>query len=292
MKKRPLIPYLLILPSMVLLTVFLVYPLLDTTRLSFFDYSYLSPEAKKFVGFKNYIELFTGDDNFRSSLGFTLRFTFACITLEFILGLTIALVLKQVVRLGSLIRTISIFPYMIAAIAAGQMWRLLFNYDYGVVNYVLSMLSIKPVNWLGSFSSAFWACVITEIWRSVPFVMLILLSGLQSIPGDIMEAAKVDGANARQGFVRITFPLLLPSITIALIFETIFKLRVFDIIITLTGGGPGKSTTPLGVLIQRNYFQSFEAGYSGAISVVLLVLGGVISLLYLKFIGTENRAAS
>jgi len=119
--------------------------------------------------------------------------------------------------------------------------------------------------------------------------MLILLAGLQSIPQDVMEASKVDGASPLQVFRKITIPLLIPSITVAMVFETIFKLRVFDIIITLTGGGPGKSTTPLGVLIQRSYFQSFEAGYSAAISVVLLVFGGIISAVYIKLVSSGDK---
>lgn len=285
MKKQSWVPYLLIFPSMILLTVFLVYPLLDTLWLSLWDYPYFSPETKKFAGLKNYIELFT-EDNFRSSLGFTLKFTAACISLEFFIGLGVALVMKRIIRLGSVVRTVAIFPYMIAAIAAGQIWRLLFNHDYGVINYVLRFFSVNPVNWLASQPAAFWAVVIAELWRSMPFVMLVLLSGLQSIPLDILEAARVDGANPVQSFLKITLPLLVPSITVALIFETIFKLRVFDIIITLTGGGPGKYTTPLGVLIQRSYFQTFEAGYSGAISVVLLLLGGIISVVYMKLVGS------
>ncbi|MDL2228944.1 sugar ABC transporter permease [Treponema sp. OttesenSCG-928-L16] len=280
---------MLIFPSIFLLVIFLVYPLINTVWLSLWDYSYFAPEAKTFVGLRNYIYIFSEDENFRFSLWFTLRFTITCICLEFFIGLTLALVLKHIIRLGSIVRTIAIFPYMIAAIAVGQIWRLLFNHDYGLINYLLSFISLDPVNWLASSGGAFWAVVIAEIWRSMPFVMLVLLSGLQSIPNDIMEAARVDGANPVQAFFAITLPLLIPSISVALIFETIFKLRVFDIIVTLTGGGPGKATTPLGVLVQRSYFQSFEAGYSGAISVVLLLLGGIISAVYLKIIGSGEK---
>ena len=195
--------------------------------------------------------MFTSDEGFISSISFTLRFTLTCLVIEFVLGLGIALILKRITMLGNLIRTVAISPYMVAAIAVGQIWRLLFNQDYGAINYFLGFLSIPPVNWLASTTGAFWAVVIAEAWRSTPFVMLILLAGLQSIPQDIMEASRVDGASRMQAFRKITIPLLIPSITVAMIFETIFKLRVFDIIITLTGGGPGKSTTPLGVLIQR-----------------------------------------
>jgi multiple sugar transport system permease protein len=119
--------------------------------------------------------------------------------------------------------------------------------------------------------------------------MLVLLSGLQSIPEEVYEAAVVDGANPWRSFWHITLPLLTPSITIAMVFETIFKLRVFDLVITLTGGGPGKVTTPLGVLLQRSYFQTYEAGYSGAISVVLLTFGMIFSFIYIALVTEKPR---
>ena len=235
--------YLLILPALLFLLVFLIYPMLNTVYQSFWKLSFFEPDAGTFVGFKNYVKLFS-QSGFKASLSFTLRFTFVCIALEFVIGLFLALLLRKITRGGTLIRTISIFPYMIAPIAAGQIWRLLFGLDYGIVNYALGMVSVDSVNWLGSNMGAFWAIVITQVWKSTPFVMLILLSGLQSIPTEVYEAAVVDGANAWRTFRHITIPLLIPSITIALVFETIFKLRVYDLVITLTGGGPGKATTP------------------------------------------------
>jgi len=281
-------PYLLITPALLFLIVFLVYPMINTVWLSFWKYSYFEPEIKTFIGLKNYISLFK-DEGFYSSLSFTVCFTLVCISMEFVIGMCLALVLKKIVRFGTIIRTISIFPYMVAPIAAGQIWRLLFNLDIGMINYILNVFSIHPVNWLGSNSGAFWAVVISQVWKSTPFVMLILLSGLQSIPEEVYEASVIDGASPWQSFRCITFPLLLPSVTIALVFETIFKLRVFDLVITLTGGGPGKVTTPLGILLQRNYFQTYEAGYSGAISVVLIILGATFSILYFFLIDKEQK---
>lgn len=285
---KKLSSYLLILPALLFLLVFLIYPMLSTVYQSFWNLSYFKPDAKTFVGFKNYIKLFS-QQGFRASLFFTLRFTFVCIVLEFIIGLFLALLLRKNTKGGTIIRTISIFPYMIAPIAAGQIWRLLFGLDYGIVNYALGMISIDPINWLGSNTGAFWAVVITQVWKSTPFVMLILLSGLQSIPIEVYEAAVVDGANAWRTFRYITIPLLVPSITIALVFETIFKLRVYDLVITLTGGGPGKATTPLGVMLKQNYFQTYEAGYAGAISGVLILLGAAFSILYIFLINHQPK---
>lgn len=226
---------------------------------------------------------------FLSSLSFTLRFTFICVFLEFLIGLLLALLLKKIIRGGTVIRTISIIPYMIAPIAAGQIWKLLFNLDYGIVNYILNSVGLDSINWLGSNEGAFWSVIIAQIWKSTPFVMLILLSGLQSIPNDVYEAAIVDGANSWFTFKHITIPLLIPSITLALVFETIFKLRVYDLIVTLTGGGPGKFTMPLGILLKQNYFQTYEAGVAGAISGVLIMLGTIFSVLYILLMNRKEK---
>jgi len=280
--------YLLVLPSIAILGLFIVYPMIHTLYLSLWKYSYFKPDQNTFVGFNNYIRLFS-QMGFLSSLSFTLRFTFICVFLEFLIGLLLALLLKKIIRGGTVIRTISIIPYMIAPIAAGQIWKLLFNLDYGIVNYILNSVGLDSINWLGSNEGAFWSVIIAQIWKSTPFVMLILLSGLQSIPNDVYEAAIVDGANSWFTFKHITIPLLIPSITLALVFETIFKLRVYDLIVTLTGGGPGKFTMPLGILLKQNYFQTYEAGVAGAISGVLIMLGTIFSVLYILLMNRKEK---
>jgi len=280
--------YLLILPALLFLMVFIIYPMLTTIFQSFWNISYFNPGAEKFVGIRNYIKLFN-QKGFQSSLIFTLKFTFVCIAIEFFIGLFLALLFRNIKRGGAFIRTIAICPYMVAPIAAGQIWRLMFGLDYGIVNFALGKLSIDSINWLGTNTGAFWAVVIAQVWKSIPFVMLVLLSGLQSIPNELYEAAIVDGANGWNTFCHITFPLLIPSVEIALVFETIFKLRVYDLIIMLTGGGPGKSTTPLGILLKQNYFQTFEAGYAGAISSVLILLGACFSVLYIALLSRQPK---
>jgi len=287
LNRNKLTSYLLVAPAVLFLAVFLVYPMCHTAFLSLWNYSYFRP-SMTFVGLENYGKLFS-QIAFQNSLSFTLRFTLVCITLEMLIGLGLALLLRRVLRGGTVLRTISIFPYMIAPIATGQMWRLLLNLDYGIVNLSLGLFLIPPVNWLASNTGAFWATVIAQIWKSTPFVMLILLAGLQSISEDYYEAAIVDGASSFRAFWYITLPLLIPSITLALVFETIFKLRVFDLVITLTGGGPGKATTPLGVMLQQNYFKTYEAGFASAISVVLILLGSFFSWLYILLIQRRSK---
>ncbi len=286
MRSSKIAPYLLVLPASFFLLLFLVYPLLYTTYLSFFNFSYFRPNMM-FVGVNNFLKLFS-QINFKNSISFTLRFTLVCITFEFLIGLGLALLLKRVGKGGAALRTVVILPYMIAPIAAGQIWRLLLNLNYGIVNLFLNQVSIPSVNWLASNQGAFWSAIITQAWKSMPFVMLILLAGLKAISEDYYEAATVDGANGVQAFRYITMPLLIPSATLALVFETIFKLRVFDLIITLTGGGPGTSTTPLGVMLYQNYFKTYEAGFASSIAVVLILLGAVFSYLYIVLLNKRK----
>ena len=178
-------------------------------------------------------------------------------------------------------------PYMVAPIATGLIWRLLWSHDFGLINYMLSWGDLGPVVWLGDTEPAFWAVIVSDVWRTTPFVMLILLAGLTSIPTDLIEAARIDGASPLQLFTAVILPLLSSAITVALIFQTIFKLRVFDIVFSLTGGGPGRATTPLGLMIHQTYFRYFEAGEASAIAVVLLVLGTSVSLVYIRFVYRE-----
>jgi multiple sugar transport system permease protein len=287
--RQKITPYVLVFPTLFLLTLVSVYPLITTVFISFWNWPYLDPEAVRFVGLSNYIQLFAEDENFRSSLVFTLKFVVVNVGLSFVIGLLTALILDRIIVFVGGFKTIMILPYMIAPIAVAQMWRLIWMRDFGIVNYLLGLVGIESLNWLAEPSLAFWALVIAELWRSMPFVTLILLAGLKSIPPEIVEAARVDGVSGWKLFQHITFPMLLPSITIALVFQTIFKLRIFDIVYALTGGGPGYSTTPLGLMIQRRYFRSFRGGYASAISVVLLIIGVIFALVYIKLFYREEN---
>lgn len=283
---RQSVPYLLLLPAGIMLVIFLIYPMINTIILSFWRYPLLNPDQQAFVGFENFARLFRSD-TFWASLDFTLRFTFVAIVLEFIIGIGGALLLDQVKLWRPLFTSIVILPYMVAPVAAGLIWRLIWSHDFGLANFALTTVGVDRVVWLGEPQPAFWSVVISEVWRTTPFVMLILLAGLTSIPHELIESARIDGASPRQVFTRIILPLLAPAITVSLVFQTIFKLRVFDLVFTLTGGGPGRATTPIGLMIQRTYFRFFEGGEASAIAVILLILGAVVSLIYLKLIYRE-----
>lgn len=284
---RRLTPYLLLLPAFLVVGAVLVYPMMDTIRRSFYDWPFGAPFELEFVGVENFEALFSGSRGFVQSLAFTGIFVGATIAIEFVFGFGVALTLDRLRRGRSVLAAVAIAPYMVAPVAVGLVWQLILNRDAGLMNYVLGFLGMEPVSWLAQTTEAAFSVVLAEVWRSLPFVMLILLGGLTAVPDTVLEAARSDGASEIQVFRYVIRPLLMPAIAVALIFQTIFKLRVFDLIVTLTAGGPGTDTTPLGLFIHRLFFRYFEGGLASATSVVLLVVGGVITLVYMRFVYRE-----
>lgn len=282
LNKKRITPYLLLSPAFFLLAVILVYPLIYNIYLSFLNWRLTSPNPSTFVGFENYVNLFFFDPDFLEVSKFSIGFTIVTIFFEFIIGLGSALLLYGLVGSRRLITSFLLTPYMVAPIAVGLSWRLMWDRDLGLVNQLIGMIGISKISWLAESEPAFWAIVISEVWRSTPFVTMILLAGLTSLPTDVFEAAHIDGANRWQIFSKITFTLILPPLAVSLMFQTIFKLRVFDIPYILTEGGPGTATMPYGMLIHRTYFKYFDVGKASAISVVLLCIGIVVALIYVK----------
>lgn len=288
-RRSALTPYLLLAPTLIVVGAVLVYPMISTLRRSLYTWPFPEPDQLEFVGLDNYRAILGGGSEFGAALTFTGIFTISALVLEFLIAFGGALLLDRIRRGRSIVASIVIAPYLIAPIAAGLVWRLVLGHDIGIVNYFLSFVGLGPVNWLGSSGWATVSSVLTETWASAPFVMLILLAGLTAIPEEVLQAGRIDGCTERQLFRSIVVPLLLPSIAVALIFSTIFKLRVFDLIVTLTGGGPNNDTTPIGLLIQRTFFRYFDGGPASAMSVILLVLGGLISIVYVRYVYREVK---
>lgn len=283
---RSVTPYLLCAPAIAIVVGVLIYPLLNTIYTSLWRWNFSRPDEREFIGFANYLDLFY-DGTFRSSAIFTLTFTLASATLEIVLAMACAIAIHRSPRFGGVYATVLISPFMLASIATGFIWRLLFNRDVGVVNYVLSWFGIEPISWLTGLYSAMVSVVIAEVWQFMPFVMLILLAGLKSVPLEVEQAARVDGSSEWQVFKHVTLPLVVPSLTVALIFQAIFKLRVFDIVVALTAGGPGSQTTPIGLLISRTFLGYFDVGRASAMSVLLLIAGAIVATLYMRFLYRE-----
>lgn len=268
------------LPLLLLITLFIVVPVAGTAVTALFRSVTFLPD--RFAGADNFIRL-AGDPNFLSSLIFTGAFVIVSVTLELLLGLSFALLLHEQFIGRKFFRTIFLLPWAIPIAVSARLWQLLFNYDFGILNSVGIAAGIihAPVNWLGSSAMAFLSIVASDVWKTTPFMGILFLGGLSTIPKELYEQAVMDGTTYRQRFIHITLPLLRPVLVVALLFRTIDAVRIFDLIYILTGGGPGGSTTSVS-MFAFNAYLSGDFGYGSAISSVLFLLAGVLAVLYLK----------
>ena len=237
----------------------------------------------KFVGLRNYIFL-AQDTRFWNALFNTLYFTLVSVALEFILGLAIALVLHQAFRGRGWVRAAVLIPWAIPTVVSARMWEWIYNSDFGVLNYLLVSASIisTKLNWLGDSALAIHATIMVDVWKTTPFVALLLLAGLQLIPQDLYRAAQVDGAGPLTSFRHITLPMLKPAILVVLLFRTLDAFRIFDAVYILTGGGPANTTETLSIYSYKLLFQTLQFGYGSAVAVVTFVSVMVISFFYIR----------
>ena len=267
------------LPLVLLTVVFILIPVGGTLVTSLFrDVTFL---PKAFVGFENYGRLFA-DPHFWQSVRFTLLFGLASVVLEFGLGLIFALLLNEALPGRWLLRVIVLIPWAIPIAVSARVWQLVYNYAFGLANFLMQQFGLAqgPVNWLGSSTGAFAAIVVSDVWKSTPFMTIILLAGLSTIPQDLYHQAKVDGTHFIQRFCYITLPLLRPVMAVALLFRTIDAIRIFDLIYVLTGGGPGGATTSLSFYAFR-YYVSGDFGFASCISLTVFLLAGLLAAGYL-----------
>ncbi|MBN1384496.1 MAG: sugar ABC transporter permease [Elusimicrobia bacterium] len=272
--------YFFIAPLVVVIFTFIIIPVLGTFYTSLFrDVAYL---PLKFIGFKNYLKM-VFDSNCHQSILFTLIFSIVSVSLEIVIGLIFALLLNEKFRLRGVMCAVILIPWAIPIIISARTWELIYNYNYGILNFILLKSGIisSPVNFMGTAISAFLSILLADVWKTVPFVTLILLAGLQAIPGDLYEQAKIDGASIFKSFFKITLPILKHVILIALIFRTIDTIRIFDIIYVLTKGGPGGATSSL-TMYGYKYFLSGDFGYGSAVSIATFVIAFVFTIIYLK----------
>jgi multiple sugar transport system permease protein len=271
---------LFILPLLLTVGIFILVPVLGTVANSFLrDVTFL-PE--RFIGLANYRALLH-DGAFWQALRFTCLFTLVSVPIELVFGMIFALILNQALPGRGLLRVAVLIPWAIPAAISGRAFELIYNYSYGLANFLLQHLGLSeaPVNWLGTGWGAFFAIVVADGWKTTPFIAIILLAGLSAIPEELHQQAMVDRAHFLQRFRRITLPLLKPVLVVALLFRTVDVLRIFDVIFVLTGGGPGGSTNALS-LYGYQYFVAGDFGYGSAISVVLFALALVLALLYVR----------
>jgi multiple sugar transport system permease protein len=260
--------YWLILPALVTMCGVLVYPLAYSMWISFFDWNITSLDHP-FLALRNYAEAFTNSSS-RFIFTQSILFTGVCIALEFVIGMALALLMARRFAGRGLARTLLLLPMLTAPVLAGFNFRWIFNDRFGLANQLLIQLGLQPYAWLADANLARLAIVLVTIWQGIPFMMLLLLAGLESLPTSPFEAAIVDGASAWQRFLHITLPLLRPIIVVAVSLRVIDLFRTFDTIYIMTFGGPGHATELLPFYIYRAAFSSGRFGFASALSYVAL----------------------
>jgi trehalose/maltose transport system permease protein len=270
---------MLLAPSLAVVVVVAFYPLGQTVYQSFTDKQFLAIEPTKWIGLENYKDLIH-DSIFRDAVYTTVKFTVVTVLFEFVLGLIIALVVNSNFKGRGVMRAVMLVPWAIPTVIAAQMWNWMYNDVYGVINAALVRVHIldHAVAWTAQPSTALGSVAAVDIWKTTPFVALLLLAGLQVIPRDLYEAADVDGASQLQQFWRITLPLLRPAILVTLIFRTLDALRVFDVFYVFFGARPDTQT--MAVYDQTTIVGDGYVGYGAAISVAIFLIIFLFVIIY------------
>ena len=282
-------PYLFVLPVIIVFVLIILYPLVKNIWMSFFENYLAKPNAHAFNNFQNYIDLFK-DSVFWKSAKVSGIYISITVVIRFILGFAIALLLNQKLHLRGLARALIIIPWAVPDIVACLVWIQMLDLQYGIINYVLMNLHIikQPLDWLSSISLSLPAAMVVNVWKGTPWVAIMILAGLQSIPEDLYEAAAIDGANAWKKLVNVTIPLLKPvSITVFLLL-VIWSIKDFAIIYILNRGGPVHSTEVMTIYIYQKAFTDLKMGVAAAGGVILLITSMIFTVLYLKFLDKEE----
>lgn len=281
---KNLYKYLLLSPALLLILLITIYPLLNSFWISLHNWDLKkSIEMGNFVGLDNYIRAFS-DKYFWNSVLITLIFVICTVVITLVLSLCVALLLSKDGKFMQFVRAIIIIPFALSPALIGYSWKFMLNPEYGLFDKIIDTLlpPLSEIVWLGNSVTSLIALITVTVWIWLPFMSLMFISGLIGIPTEVYEAARVDGASKIQIISRITLPLLKPIILIASILMTMFTLKVFDPVVTLTQGGPGNSTEVLNFFIYKNAFRYFDMGYSSALGYILAMITIIFVVIYMR----------
>jgi N,N'-diacetylchitobiose transport system permease protein len=286
------LPWLLLVPALITIFGLVIFPLFQTFWLSFqkAGIPWLRDGTTEFIGLENYSKIIT-DPLFRRVLITTGVFGIASVIGTMVVGLLVALLLNQRFRGRGVVAVISLLPWAVPAVAAGTIWQWLFDARYGLINYLLSWLpgvDMIGFAWFNNRWTAFLAIGIVVVWQSYPFVAVSLLAGLQTINPEVIEAAKLDGANAWQRLRYITLPILKPLIIVLIVISTIWDFKIFDQVFVMTGGGPARSTEVIAITTIAEGFGRREFGLGAALAVTLFLILAVITFVYIRMIREDE----
>jgi multiple sugar transport system permease protein len=269
--------YWSLLPAVLLVAALTLYPLLNLVRMSVSTIAFVNGvETWTFTPLRN-VEALLGDDVLRPAIVNTVIFVVVSVAIEMVLGIALAIGVAGLARGKKWVRTIAILPILVPPVAIGSMWKLMYNYDFGIFNQALAAVGAMPVNWLGSTDLALASVIAVDVWHWVPFVFLILFAAVEGIPPDLVEAARVDGATRFQTLRLVVLPLLRPAIVVAFLFRAILAFKVFDEVFLLTAGGPGNATELVNLHLYKVFFEQNRLGYGALLS--LAVIAAIVAFL-------------
>jgi multiple sugar transport system permease protein len=280
-------------PAIVTILLIALIPLAQTILDSLFQISLKFENAPRpFVGLGNYLSVLS-DDSWFNALSVTVQVAVASVAVELVLGMLIALLINRSFRGRGIVRASVLVPWALTTVVSAKMWAWIYDGRYGVFNDLLLKLGWidQPIIFLVRPELTIWAMVAAEIWKTTPFMALLILAGLQLIPHELYEAAALDGASRWQGLWRVTLPLLKPTILVALLFRTIDAVRMFDLPRVLTNGGPGKSTETVVLYTYNTFFTSLNFGYGSTLAVMIFLIVVFVSFIYIKVLGAPTQGA-
>lgn len=290
MKKKSFFKYdnvglLFALPALLYMLIFVGYPIISNFILSMQNVTVrnLSKGVKKFVAFDNYKQLFA-DEVFRKAIGNTLIFTIACLAVQFVIGFALAVYFNKGFKFSKAVRGILMIPWMMPMTVTALIFKFMFATDVGIINYILRNIGIisENIEWLTTPGTAMTAVIIANIWIGIPFNTILIATGLTTIPTELYESASIDGAGGFQRFVKITIPLLKPTIESVLVLGFIYTFKVYDLIYVMTSGGPVNSTHLLSTYSYKLSFELFQYSKGSAVANVLLLILLLVGVIYLK----------
>lgn len=279
-----------ILPSFVLILVFCIVPIFMSAYFSFTDYNIMNPPV--FAGIDNYVQMFK-DDYVTAAVKNTLLYVLMTVPFQTIISLAFAGFIAQKLngkKGGEFLRSVMFIPVIASAVTAGTIWRIILSTDGGILNNILGIFGISPVNWLGSTSTSLVSICIVAVWKNVGYFLVIYYAGIMGIPKDLYEAARVDGATTIQQFTKITLPMLKPITYLVVTLGIIWSFQVFDLSYQMTGGGPGHSSVTLVMGIYNAAFKQYRMGYACAMAMFLLVIIVIINFLENLFFQEKKEA--
>ena len=271
----------MVLPAILILVILTIYPFVYLLYVSLFIWPISPTLPRIFLGIGQFTYLFTSPQ-FIESVKVTFNLMVVGVTIQISLGMLLAILLSTKARYTNFFTLPFMIPVFIAPIVVGLIWKFMFNYDLGILNYLLNTVGLDSVNWLGTTRNAFWSVILIDTWQWTPFTTLIIKAGLDSVDPTPIEAATVDGASRFQIFRHVTFPSIAPIFTVALLFRTLDAFKAFDIIYVVTRGGPGGSTYVLGYNIWKTAFFQNQLGLAAAMSVIMIIIASTLAYILVK----------